>query len=68
MLLVGGCFSCFLAFEEVDGAGGEGSEECEGADYASSNCAGGGVVRGAGFGRYGGKRGAGVCVGIWGGG
>ena len=68
LLLVGGGFFCFLAFEEEDGAGGEGSEECEGADYAPSNCAGGGVVRGARSGRNGGKRGAGVCVGVWGGG
>ena len=57
-----------MAFEEVDGAGGEGSEECEGADYAPGECAGGGVVRGAGLVRGRGKRGAGVCVVVWDGG
>ena len=62
LLLVGGGFCCFLAFEEVDDAGGEGSEEREGADYAPGDCAGRGVVRGAGCGRDGGKRGAGACV------
>lgn len=61
VILLGGGFCCFLAFEEVD-ADGEGSEECEGADYAAGDFAGGGVVRGAGLGRGGGKRGAGGCV------
>ena len=60
--LIGGRFCCFLAFEEVDYAGGEQSEECEGADYAPGNCAGRGVVRRAGFERGRGKRGAGVCA------
>lgn len=62
LLLLGGGFCCFLAFEDVDGAGGEGSEECEGADYAAGECASGSVVRGAGLGRDRGNRGAGCCV------
>ena len=74
MLLLGGGFCCFLAFEDVDGAGGEGSEECEGADYAAGERASRSVVRGAGLvrgtwlvrgaelGRDRGKSGAGCCV------
>ena len=68
LLLVGGGFCCFLTCEDVDGAGGEGSEECEGADDAPGECTGGGVVRGAGLVRGRGKRGAGVCVVVWDGG
>ena len=60
--LVDGRFCCFSAFEEVENAGGEQSEECEGADYGPGNRAGRGVVRRAGCGRYCGKRGAGVCA------
>ncbi len=62
LFLVGGGFCCFSAFEEVDDAGGDDSEECEGADYAPGDCACRRVVRGVRCGRDGGKRGAGGCV------
>ena len=58
----GGRLCCFLAFEEVNDADGQEGKEYEGADYASGDCTGRGVVRRAGYGRYWGKRGSGICA------